>query len=547
MQLVITRPDGSRTTVELRKDALTLGRATDNRLPYPDDPALSRYHLCLDPLDGGWQVRDCGSRNGTVVNSTTLTAPHRLHPGDRIYAGHLTIDVHDSQDQGTERVVRFIPQDAAEPKRGATIITSLDEVLGQARKADRGRADSSLTSTRAVRALIRAGQELAGHRPLDELFGVILDLALAAVDARRGVILTDENGNLVIRASRGEGFSISTRLRDQILHERSALLIKDAQLDSALRNQQSIIAQRVRSIVAAPLQTDDRVIGLIYVDNGTTFRPFSHEDLDLLTVMANVAAIRIEHARLAAVEQQEKVTQSELAQAGEIQQSLLPSEAPRVRGYELAGFNLPCRAVGGDYYDFLSYSDGRLGVLIADVCGKGLGAALMMSSLQARVQMLVEARPDCAGALTALNRNLAPRFPIGRFITAFYALLDGDTGALQYANAGHNYPLVLRQTGDVEWVREGALVLGLCDGIQYENHRLTLNPGDLLVLYSDGVTEALSPQGEQLGEKRLADFLAENCADNCSRLTEKLVSYVRGWCGSPALADDFTIVLVRRN
>src|SRR5581483_7802361 len=190
----------------------------------------------------------------------------------------------------------------------------------------------------------------------------------------------------------------------------------------------SIVLQRVRSMMAVPLQTGDRVIGLIYVDNGSVFRPFSPEDLDLLTVMANVAAIRIEHARLASVEQAEKLMESELAQASEIQQSLLPLEAPHLEGFDLAGYNLPCRTVGGDYYDFLPYKDGRLGVVVGDVSGKGLPAALLMSSLQARVQMLIETGPDPAFAVTTLNRNLAERALLGKFITFFYGLLDPVSG-----------------------------------------------------------------------------------------------------------------------
>jgi serine phosphatase RsbU (regulator of sigma subunit) len=298
--------------------------------------------------------------------------------------------------------------------------------------------------------------------------------------------------------------------------------------------------------MAVPLQTADRVIGLIYVDNGSILRPFSREDLDLLTVMANVAAIRIEHARLNIVEQQERLMQSELDQACEIQRSLLPSEAPLLQNFELAGYNLACRAVGGDYYDFLPYNDGRMGLVVADVCGKGLPAALMVSSLQARVQMLMESNPDPATAITALNRNLAGRFPLGRFITAFFGLLNPITGQLDYANAGHNYPLILRRSGDVEELRGGSMVLGLFPHIEYKLQNAFLNTGDMLILYSDGVTEAARPDGDMFGEKRLADFLTANSARHCSQLVTELVAHVRAWTGAASFADDFTVTLVRR-
>lgn len=546
MELLISGPEGSPTTVELQKHGLSLGRSADNDLPYPDDPWLSRKHLCFEHERNGWFVRDCESRNGTVVNATSLKEAHRLKSGDRIYAGHLTIEVRDEAASARKNVVSFVGEDEEKTTREATIITSLDKVLEQTANADHRVKDATLNSARVVQALIHAGQELAGHQPLEDLFPAILNLALSAMEAKRGVILTLEDGELVVRASKGEGFTISTAVRDRVIREKCSFVISDAQLDKALRQQESIVLQRVRSMMAVPLQTGDRVIGLIYVDNGTYIRPFSREDLDLLTVMANVAAIRIEHARLTLVEQSEKLMESELAQASEIQQSLLPTEAPAYEGYELAGYNLPCRTVGGDYYDFLPYKDGRLGLVVGDVSGKGLPAALLMSSLQARVQMLVETGPDPATAVTILNRNLAERCPLGKFITFFYGLLDPMTGLLRFSNAGHNYPLVIRANGKVEQLSGSGLVMGLFPSVKYDLSEMQLEPGDLLALFSDGVTEASAPDGGEFGEDGLAEFLGAHKSESCAELVRALAEHVRVWCGSPSFADDFTIVLLRR-
>lgn len=545
MQLVITGLDGSSRTVKLQNAPLSLGRAADNALPYPNDPALSRYHLSLEPADDGWVVRDCGSRNGTIINSAVLDGKHVLRVGDRIFAGHLTIDVCDppSRADETRSVVRFVRQDTDSFRREATIVTNLKEVLGEERHA---RTDPAISSSRAVKALIRAGQELAGHRPLQQLFEVILELALSAVEARRGVILIAENGTLAVRASRGDEFAISTAVRDRVIRDRAALLVKDALFDKALRKQESIILQQIRSFMAVPLQTGDQVIGLLYVDNGNLFRPFSEEDLQLLTVMANVAGVRIEHGRLLAVEQQEQLTQMEMGQASELQQNLLPSEAPGIPGYDIAGINLPCRTVGGDYFDFLQYSDGRLGLFIADVCGKGMPAALMMSSLQARVEMLSETEPDAAAALTVLNRIMSRRCPMGRFVTAFYGVLNPQSGELSYANAGHNYPMILRATGETETLRGAGLVMGLFGDVAYHPHRVELQRGDLLILYSDGATEASSLKGAQFGEQGLTSFLAARKAESCQAVLDDLVAHVRTWSGTSVFADDFTVVLVRR-
>ncbi|HEX4170794.1 MAG TPA: PP2C family protein-serine/threonine phosphatase, partial [Bryobacteraceae bacterium] len=168
------------------------------------------------------------------------------------------------------------------------------------------------------------------------------------------------------------------------------------------------------------------------------------------------------------------------------------------------------------------------------------------SSLQARVQMLKETLPDPASAVTLLNRSLAERCPAGKFITFFYALLNPTDGTLTYSNAGHNYPLLIRADGSVKKLAGGGIVLGLFQMARYEMHQVTLEAGDMLALYSDGVTEAVDPAGEEFGEDRLAAFFWERRSANCTTLVSELVDYLRGWHGSNAFSDDFTIVLVRR-
>jgi serine phosphatase RsbU (regulator of sigma subunit) len=472
-----------------------------------------------------------------------------LVPGDRIYAGHLTIEVHADPAETSRGVVSFIPGRGILETKG-TVVTNLEKVLNQTRAAsDKSRHDDvTLTTTRVVDALIRAGQELASHRPLDKIFQVILDLSLSAVDAMRGVILTlEKDGDLEVRASKGDNFAISTSVRDYVLSEKCSLMISDAQMEEAFREQKSIVAHKVRSVMAVPLQTGERAIGLIYVDTGSLIRPFAQEDLDLLTVMANVAAIRIEQARLIEVEQSEKLMESELAAASEIQRNLLPADNPACDGYEIAGYNLPCHTVGGDYYDFVPYSDGRLALVVGDVAGKGLAASLMMSSLQARVHMLVESCPDPANALTVLNRNVAKRCPPGKFITFFYGLLDPATGKLQYANAGHNYPLLIRADGTSVCLIGHGMVMGILENSKYQTFEAELAPGDMLALFSDGVTEARTADNDEFGEARLAGFLTARRDRPASQIIDELVTYVRDWSGEVVFADDFTMVIVRRS
>ncbi len=544
LELLISGPEGPPNRVLLRKTPLTLGRSVDNDLAYPHDPWLSRYHLSFEQRERSWWIRDCESRNGTLLNSSGVKAAQPIKSGDKIFAGHLTIDVRERPSEAQRPVISFVPKDEGDNRTTATFTTSLDKVLG---KAAEPRPREASVASRMVSALIRAGQELVTHQPLEQLFETILQLSLSAVEAKRGVILTLDEGELLVRASKGDGFTISAAVREQVLRDKCSLLIGDALRHDALGKQDSIVLQRVRSMMAAPLQTGDRVIGLIYVDNGSVLRPFSHDDLDLLTVMANVAAIRIENARLAEVEQSEKLMEADLAQASEIQRSLLPTEPPAYDGWELAGINLPCRTVGGDYFDFIPYQDGRLAVVVGDVAGKGLPAALLMSSLQAKVQMLRESNPSPGKAVSTLNRSLTERCPLGKFITFFYALLDPATGELEYSNAGHNYPLILRKDGSVETLTGNGLVMGLFSAVHYEVKKTKLVAGDLLVLYSDGVTEAADNADVEFGENGLAEFLTARKSVRCEDIVNQLVEHMRKWRGTAAFADDFTVVLVRRS
>jgi phosphoserine phosphatase RsbU/P len=550
MELVILGPEGESKTVQLIPPTLSLGRSAENDLSYPNDPWLSRNHLRFERQENGWTVRDCESRNGTIVNHLPLKQSHPLSAGDRIYAGHLTIEVRLDTAALPRNVVSFVPG-ANEPlDQKKTVFTSLEKVLGQTRVVKKVRPDDiTLTTTRVVGALIRAGQELASHRPLEKLFEVILELALSAVDAARGVILTlEKDADLKLRASKGVNFTISTAVRDRVLRDKISLMISDAQIDEAFREQKSILIHKVRSMMAVPLQAAERVIGLIYVDTGNLLKPFSQEDLDLLTVMANVAAIRIEHARLIEVEQAERLMESELASASEIQRGLLPTDNPQYAGYEIAGFNLPCHTVGGDYYDYLPYHNGSLAIVVGDVAGKGLSASLMMSSLQARVHMLAESSPDPGSALTVLNRAEAKRCPPGRFITFFYGLLDPSTGKLQYANAGHNHPLLLRKDGSAVELTGHSMVMGILDDVCYQTYEAILDVGDILVLFSDGVTEARgSDETDEFGAERLAAFLTAKRNASARQMIEDVMAHVRDWTAQTAFADDFTMVIVKRN
>lgn len=539
-ELMVMAPGQPPRGVPLPERQFTLGRAAGNELCYPDDAGLSRQHLVIERIGEDFVVRDLGSKNGTLVNGERLTSPHVLRSGDQISAGHLLIEFRAPLPDPLQRTVLFVERTHSAPEESSTVVSAnLEAVLRQEKATPAG--------TKTVDALIRVGQELAGHRPLDELFPLILNLAIESVGASRGVLLTLEGANLVPRAAAGDNFRISTTVRDRVINKRESILVSDISLDLELAQRQSIVAQAVRSVMAVPLQTRENVIGLIYVDATNALNPFTRDDLNLLTVMANVAAIRIEHARLVEVEQQERVMARELAQAAEIHTTLLPAAPPAVPGWDLAAVNVPCRSVGGDYFDFIQGASGKLLLVVGDVAGKGMPAALMMSSLQAYLRVLGENPEPLAHLVARLNQLVATRCPPNRFITLFAALLDPDTGELRYVNAGHNAALVVRRDGGQEWLSEGGVILGPFPRFPYEENRLLLHEGDLLVLYSDGVSEATHAETEEeFGPDRLAAVFRDSPPGAGAELISRLMESLRQWCGHRGFEDDVTVLAARR-
>jgi serine phosphatase RsbU (regulator of sigma subunit) len=539
-ELRIHCPDGQTKTITLQGERITLGRSSTTELCFADDAGLSRQHLAFEREGDDWTIRDLGSKNGTLLNSVRLSGAMRLRPGDRVAAGHLVIVFDDPGHKAAAAPVTFVPG-AEDGPTSSTVVVDLKKLLG-GKTVD--------TTALQMRALLKAGEELVPNKEkksLAELFQLILDLSIEAVGAERGVLMTLENGDeLVVRAAKGNAFRISTTVRDRVIKTRLSVLVRDTMLDEAFRERQSIIGQSVRTLMAAPLQTKDRTIGLIYVDSPSLTRTFKEEDLNLLTVMANTAANRIEHERLAEIEHQERMMAHELQQAAEIQQGFLPARAPAVAGLDLAGHNAPCRTVGGDYYDFFPYPNGRVAMVLGDVSGKGMPASLLMMSLQARVQVLIEEPEDLGAVLTRLNRLTATNCPSNRFITFFMCVLDGATGDLVFANAGHNPPLLVRMGGTAEWLDAGGCVLGVMPSMKYDASRNCLAAGDVLVIFSDGVTDALNPNGEEFGEARLEAAVKKHRSESSAAILDGINRAIAEWAAGTPLPDDLTLLVARR-
>lgn len=530
-ELIVRAGDGVARAVKLEGERVTVGRAAACGMAFPEDSLLSRQHLALELSGDGWSVVDLGSRNGTTVNGEPIAGARALRAGDEIGAGRLKMEYRDGA-VDEARHVEFVDR-PEEEQRSSTVVVSLERLL----------AESAATQ---MTALVAAGRELVERRPLEELFGVILNLAADAVRASRGVLMLREGGGLAAKASKGSSFQMSRTVRDRVMEQRESLLIGDVRMDEALRMQASIVTQRIRSIIAVPLQTREKVIGLLYLDSPHMISPFTREDLNLITVMANIAAIRIETARLEEVEQNERLMAREMAQAAEIQKGLLPRVAPGGGGLEVAGFSEACLSCGGDFYDFYE-REGRLVMIVADVAGKGMPAALLMTSVQARVQVLVEEPIDLAALVTRLNRNIASNCPGNRFVTFFICEVDRATGEMTYVNAGHNPPLVVRRDGRVEQLEGGGMILGIFGQGRYELQRARLGAGDVVAMFSDGVTEAQAPGTEDdFGEERLVAAMGPVGERTPAEMIEGVKRAVAAHAGSVTSADDFTLVVARK-
>ena len=530
--------NGQVSTLSLEAPRYRLGRAASNQLSYPSVAGLSREHLSIE-FDGvHWLARDLGSTNGSMVNGQRISKPCILHPGDRIAAGDVSLEYREGDRPAANSVVF-----TDEPTGATGAITMLEGLQGLI-------AEESEEVSRHMRALITAGRELATHLPLNQLFNLILDLSLDAAGAARGVLMTLEDGELHVRSSKGQGLRISSHVRDMVIQEKRSLLVRDAMTDSSLAAHASIVMNQVRSMMAVPLQTEDRVIGLIYLDSSHFVKEFTKQDLSLLTVMANMAAVRIENARLAEVEQAERLRARELEHAAMIQRSILPSQFPPYpdrTDFELHAAMVPAKEVGGDLFDFFLLDPERLGFVIGDVSGKGVPAALFMAIARTLLRASAHHQASPGACLTYMNQSLVEQGTSGMFVTLFYGILNTRTGVLEYSNAGHNPPYAYSPDGQVRALKERCgPMLGVFAGFQYPTRSTEIQSGEGVLVFTDGVTEACNKQGEFYEESRLEAYLAANATQPVDELVRGLHAEVVRFEAGAGRADDITVLALRR-
>ncbi len=352
----------------------------------------------------------------------------------------------------------------------------------------------------------------------------------------------------MVRQVESDAAGIPMRLGDQItgwmLKNQKPLVVDDFERDSRFRAPSG--RGRIQSLLCVPMKLKGRLIGVVNVFNKSGGRVFSPGDQRLLSIIATQSAQVVENARLMEEEKALEILQEELRLAREIQKKLLPKEPPEIRGYDVAGHSEPAKRVGGDYFDFLDLGQGRLGLCLADVSGKGITAALLMSNVQATIRSQSRLAPDPGACMARSNDMLHASTDSDKFVTMFYGVLDTRAHRLEYCNAGHNPPLLLSGGDAPALLETGGPVLGVVPGYPYERGETEFGPGQTLLVYSDGFSEAMNPRFEEFGDERLRAAAVAKAPLTPQRMLAELLREVSEFCGDASQADDMTIMAVRR-
>jgi sigma-B regulation protein RsbU (phosphoserine phosphatase) len=530
VRLEVTDALGRRLVV-VDKSPFAIGRRETNDLRLGGSE-VSRDHAEL-VLDGTRHIlRDRGSRFGTFVNGQTVTGDHALKPGDVIRLG---------RGGGAELVYQS----------------------GDGGSAVSAPAAAAIGDLRHVAALLEGLRALGTGRVLDDVLALVLDSAIEVSGAERGfIMLSLDEGPLEFKMGRGRGqaplegskFQTSRKIPEEVFETGQPRLIADL-LDGELANvHMGTVALGIRHVLCVPLKVvryvdeadeapaDERRIGVLYLDSRERGTLLSGTTRSALETLATEAAIAIENARLYREALEKARLEQEIRIAAEIQQALLPKPTQSGGFFDSAGATIPCRSIGGDFFDCIDLPGGVFGFALGDVAGKGPPAALLSALVQGIIAAQTASTDGPAATLTRVNHAMIRRAVAARYATMFYAVLTPE-GQLTYCNAGHNPPVVVGKSG-VRRLERGGFPAGLFESLPYEEGTLTLDPGDQVVVFSDGVSEALNLAGEEFGEARIIEVASAFVDTNASDVLRELVSSVRAFSTGAPQHDDVTALVV---
>jgi phosphoserine phosphatase RsbU/P len=530
-RLVVTDSLGRRI-VTLDKPLFTIGRRTetDLRLPGAD---ISRLHAEISIENGACVLRDKESRFGTFVNGEKV-AERVLAHADAIRFGQA----------GDTDIVFFINDEAPSVEKSAVL---------------------AATELRQMAALLGGLRALGSGRVLDEVLALVLDSAIEVTGAERGFIMLDRargsnrEHELEFKLARARGkvtlsgrtFDTSRKIPESVFATGQQTIVDDLLDGDLAQLHTGTVALGIRHVLCTPLRLvryveradqkgADEIIGVLYLDSRERGALRSAPAQQALDTLSAEAALAIENARLYREALDKAKFEQELRVAAAIQQSLLPPAARDGAFYSTAAASVACRAVGGDFFDYVDLESGQFGFIVGDVAGKGSPAALLAAAVLGMFSAEATYHKSACAVIDRLNHGLFRRAIENKFLTTFYGMLAKD-GAFTYCNAGHNAPILMSGT-TVRRLEKGGMVLGLFELATFEEETVQLKPGDVIIAFSDGVTEAMNEVGDEFTDDRLIASLAANRGRSPQELIDGVIKDVRAFCGEATPSDDLTIL-----
>ena len=524
------------------------------------EAAVSRHHAVILEEAGDFFIQDMGSRNGTFVNGQRVSDRAPLREGDHVLICDLTFQFHvdgptaslAGNELGEDSSLARWQEDTDEESGLSSVMATFDLSGSHS-------ASWQLSAKPEVKlaALIEISTNLGKTLSMREILPKILDsLFKIFVQADRGFVVMRPEPDapfvpVAVKTRRGgedDEVRISRTIVEQAMEGKKAILSADATRDERFNMAESISDFHIRSLICAPLlDSKEEPLGVIQVDTSNQRSRFNDEDLEVLAGVASQAAIAIDNARMHEIAVAQQALQRDLELAHRVQQALLPDAPPCVVGYHFFDYYRAANQVGGDYYDYITLADGRFGVVVADVAGKGVSAALLMARLSSEVRFWLASEPDPAKAVVRMNDAFSRNDWQDRFVTGVLAVVDPGKNSMTIVNAGHMPPLLRHSGGTVEAIgeKEAGLPIGVVEDFQYESYTRVLDPGDFVTLFTDGISEAMNPQRELYGLKRLEEQVG-NQAVNVSDLGQKILEDVREFVGGHPQSDDMCLACFGR-
>ncbi len=545
---------------DLSRDEVTMGRHDACTIFLNEGGKVSRWHAAITRRGNRWYVKDMGSRNGTFLNDVPVgDQPQLLRHGDQLRLCDIVFSFHDGQPQVRSSQTtaagsdtpddqqippEFVMVDEGPDTATAPIISKIDVSGGSS-----GIWRLTVSAESRLAALIEITRNLGSSLSLDEVLPKVLDsLFKIFLQADRGfIVLQTEDGEFAApwtKARKGsdEAIRISRTVVRRVMQSKEALLSEDA-MSEWTDISQSIADLRIRSMMCAPLlNSEGNALGVIQLDTLDQRKQFRLDDLELLASVGVQAGFAIHNAQLHEQALQQKALEKDLELAREVQHSFLPKHPPSLTGYEFAAYYSPANHVGGDYYDYIGLPDGRTAILVADVVGHGVAAAMMMAKVSAEAKYCLASESHPATAMSKLNHRIT-MLGVDRFVTIIMIVLDHERNEATIVNAGHMAPLWRRADGTVSEPGGdlSGLPIGILEGVKFNQTTIQLKPGDLLLMYTDGVNEAMDANNQQYSIARVRDKVAQN-RGNLEELRQLLTGDLQEFTGGGPQADDICFV-----